>query len=181
MCDGVGLDVLPLLPKAAVATAAFAGLREGEGESVDLEDGCKPSKDACEPPAGSGDPALSRALDEYRASMQNPSTGVVFHDGSGRRMDMDKLAQLVIRSGVEAIGLPWYGWHGFRRGIASNPYAVGASEKVVQRILRHAKPHVAKQRYIKAFDPDVLEAMQRMQMAVGSLQRQRPAVGQQQN
>ncbi len=30
----------------------------------------------------------------------------------------------------------------------------------MQRILRHAKPRVTKERYIKAFDPAVLEAMQ---------------------
>jgi len=33
---------------------------------------------------------------------------------------------------------------------------LGANEKIVQRILRHAKPHVTKDRYIKAFDPAVL-------------------------
>ena len=41
-------------------------------------------------------------------------------------------------------GLPWYGWHGFRRDIASNLYELGANEKIVQRVLRHAKPHIAK-------------------------------------
>jgi integrase len=96
-------------------------------------------------------------------------------------MDMDKLAQRVIRPAVEASGLPWYGWHGFRRGIASNLYELGANEKIVQRVLRHAKPHVAKDRYIKAFDPAVLEAMQRMQAVVDGLVQQWPAVGQQQN
>jgi Phage integrase family len=55
--------------------------------------------------------------------------------------------------------LEWYGWHGFRRGIASNLYELGADEKVVQRVLRHAKSHVTKERYIKAFDPAVLAAM----------------------
>ncbi|HMD42964.1 MAG TPA: hypothetical protein VKH45_07820 [Candidatus Acidoferrum sp.] len=34
-------------------------------------------------------------------------------------------------------------------------------EKVVQRILRHAKSHVSKDRYIMAFDPAVLAAMRK--------------------
>jgi len=55
--------------------------------------------------------------------------------------------------------LEWYGWHGFRRGIASNLYELGSDEKVVQRVLRHAKSHVTKERYIKAFDPAVRAAM----------------------
>ena len=75
---------------------------------------------------------------------------------------------------------PWYGWHGFRRGIASNLHELGANDKIVQRVLRHAKPHVTRERYIKAFDPAVMEAMQRMQVVVNSLQAW-PAVGQQTN
>lgn len=62
------------------------------------------------------------------------------------------------------IGLEWYGWHGFRRGIASNLYELGADEKIVQRVLRHAKAHVTKDRYIKAFDPAVLAAMKMKRM-----------------
>jgi hypothetical protein len=53
-----------------------------------------------------------------------------------------------------------YGWHGFRRGVASNLYELGADENIVQRALRHAKSHVTRDRFIKAFDPAVLAAMQ---------------------
>jgi len=56
------------------------------------------------------------------------------------------------------------------------PVRVGANDKIVQRVLRHAKPHVTRERYIKAFDPAVMEAMQRMQVVVNSLQAW-PAVG----
>jgi hypothetical protein len=53
----------------------------------------------------------------------------------------------------------WHGWHAFRRGLASNLYRLGVSEKVVQAILRHSKPILTKERYIKTFAPDVLAAM----------------------
>jgi hypothetical protein len=36
-------------------------------------------------------PKLAKLLDEYRASMGNPTTGAMFHNGSGEIMDMDKL------------------------------------------------------------------------------------------
>ena len=36
-------------------------------------------------------------------------------------------------------------------------------EKIVQRILRHTKPHVAKGGFIKAFAPAVLAAMKRLE------------------
>ncbi len=48
---------------------------------------------------------------------------------------------------------------------------MGADDKVVQRILRHTKPHVTKERYIKVFDPAVLEAMRRMQATLEELRR----------
>ena len=112
--------------------------------------------------------------------MHNPKTGVMFHNGDGACLDTDKLAKRVIRPAVEAVGLPWYGWHGFRRSIASNLYELGANDKILQRILRHAKPHVTKERYIKAFDPAVLEAMQRMQATLDVLEKS-PATVQQIN
>ncbi|HWC17790.1 MAG TPA: hypothetical protein VG498_12300, partial [Terriglobales bacterium] len=59
-------------------------------------------------------------------------------------LDCDKLARRIIRPIVEAIGMDWYCWHGLRRGIASNLYELGANEKIVQRGLRHAKPHVTR-------------------------------------
>jgi integrase len=121
---------------------------------------------------------LAAILDEYRASMHNPRTGVMFHNGNGECLDTDKLAQRVIRPAVEAVGLPWYGWHGFRRGIASNLYELGANDKIVQRILRHANPHVTKERYIKAFDPTVLEAMQQMQATLEVLEKSQAVVRQ---
>ena len=111
-------------------------------------------------------PKSAKILDGYCGSMHNPKTGVMFHNGDGQCLDTDKLAQRVIRPAIVAIGLPWYGWHGFRRGIASKLYELGANDKIVRRILRHANPHVTKERYIKAFDPAVLEAMQRMTLDV---------------
>jgi hypothetical protein len=44
-----------------------------------------------------------------------------------------------------------------------------ANDKVVQRIIRHAKPHVTKERYIKAFDPAVLAAMKSMEASLDML------------
>ena len=136
--------------------------------------------------AGNSSPESNMTLCEFVEAVYLPwvqlerraATGVMFHTGSGNRMDMDKLAQRMIRPAMRAIGPPWYGWHGFRRGIASNLYELGANEKIVQRVLRHANPHVTKDRYIKAFDPAVLEAMRRMQATLDVLESS-PAIVQQ--
>jgi site-specific recombinase XerD len=93
---------------------------------------------------------LAEILETYRLSMGSPVKGVMFHSGGGEHMDLYNLSRQIIRPAMKAIRLEWYGWHACRRGIASNLFELGANEKVVQRILRHAKPHVTKERYIKA-------------------------------
>ncbi len=189
------LEALPLLPKPVVATASFAGLREGELRGVEWADYTDDAlhvnrsiwKNVVNRPKTRASAApvpvirqLADILNAYRSSMGNPKTGVMFHIGDRKPMDCDKLAQRVIRPVVEAIGMDWYGWHGFRRGIASNLYALGANEKIVQRALRHAKPHVTKDRCIKAFDPAVLAAMKTFEATLDTL-KQSAAIVQQAN
>lgn len=54
------------------------------------------------------------------------------------------------------------------------------TEKIVQRVLRHAKPHVTKDRYIKAFDPAVIAAMKTLEATLDTL-KQSAAIVQQMN
>jgi site-specific recombinase XerD len=62
----------------------------------------------------------------------------MFHSGGGEHMDLYNLIRQIIRPAMKTIRLEWYGWHACRRGIASNLFELGANERVVQRILRHA-------------------------------------------
>ena len=180
------LDRLPLLVKSLVATAAFAGLRLGELRGLEWTDytGTELTinrsiwRSVVSPPKTRASrnsvpviPALAEILDEYRRSIGNPETGVVFHSGNRLPINADKLGRRVIRPTLEAIHLPWYGWHAFRRGLASNLYAIGAPDKVVQRILRHSKPHVTKEHYIKVFDCTVVEAVDKMQAQIEELRK----------
>jgi integrase len=180
------LDLLPLLAKSLVATAAFAGLRHGElrglewtdytGSELTINRSIWMSVVNLPKTRASRDtvpviPALAEILDEYRRSMGNPEVGVIFHSGSRLPINVNNLARRVIRPALEAVDLPWYGWHAFRRGLASNLYEMGAPDKVVQRVLRHSKPHVTKERYIKVFDRTVLEAVEKMQARIEELRQ----------
>ena len=180
------LDRLPLLEKSLVATAALAGLRQGELRGLEWTDymgtelvikrsiwmsvvnlpKTRASRDSV--PVI---PALAEILDEYRKSVGNPEVGVVFHSGDGLPISVDRVGRRVVRRELEAIRLPWYGWHAFRRGLASNLYEIGAQDKVVQRILRHSKPHVTRERYIKVFDRTVLEAVEKVQTRIEELRQ----------
>src|SRR5216684_4477877 len=180
------LDRLPLLEKSLVATAALAGLRQGELRGLEWTDytgtelvikrsiwmsvvnlpKTRASRDSV--PVI---PALAEILDEYRRPMGSPETGTVFHSGDGLPICVDRLGRQVIRRALEAICLRWYGWHAFRRGLASNLYEIGAQDKVVQRILRHSKPHVTRERYIKVFDRTVLDAVEKIQARIEELRQ----------
>jgi integrase len=116
-------------------------------------------------------PALAEILGAYRRSTGNPELGFVFRSSDGLPISLDIVERRVIRPALEAIGLPWRGWHAFRRGLASNLYAMGAPDKVVQRILRHSRPHVTKERYIKVFDRTVLEAAEKLQIRIEELRK----------
>lgn len=71
----------------------------------------------------------------------------------------------------EMVWLAWVqAWH------VSNLYELGADEKVVQRILRHAKSHVTKDRYIKAFDPAGLAPMRKLETSLGAIGQSAPTV-----
>jgi hypothetical protein len=57
-------------------------------------------------------------------------------------------------------------------------YELGADEKIVQRVLRHAKSHVTKGRYIKAFDPAVMAAMKKLESSIDLVNQSAPKVHQ---
>ncbi len=60
----------------------------------------------------------------------------------------------------------WYGGHAFRRGLASNLYAMGSSGQGGATDLGHSKPHVTREHYIKVFDSSVLEAAGKVQSRI---------------
>jgi integrase len=100
-------DETPLLPKAVVATAAYAGLREGELRGLEWTDyqgnvlsvnrsiwktfTNKPKTRASANPV----PVirhLAEILSAYRSSVGDPAVGVMFHSGGGEPMDLDKVS-----------------------------------------------------------------------------------------
>src|SRR6266853_1233802 len=151
------LDVLPLLPKATVATASFVGLREGELRGVEWPDYSGTEITVCRSiwksvvnrPKTTASrnsvpviPALAEILDEYRMSMHNPTSGAIFSfrqwmsDANGHACaernsagDRSYRAAVVWMARVSTL-------------YRVKPVALGADDKIVHRVLRHAKPHV---------------------------------------
>jgi integrase len=175
------LEVLPLLAKALVATAAFAGLRHGELRGLHWTDYTgnrlsirrsmwnsvvNPPKTRASCNAVPVIGQLAEILEEYRKSVGSSESRMLFQGGGGLPINLDAYSRRVVLPALKKIGIPWYGWHAFRRGLASNLYALGAQDKIVQRILRHSRPHVTRDCYIKVFDHTVLQAMQKLEAAL---------------
>jgi len=174
------LSVLPLQLKAAVAVAAFSGLRVGEiiglewADLTDDEINVHRSvwRDQTNPPKSKAGanyvpmiPVLRKILDEYKA----------IGSGHGRifQFSLDAAGKRDVRKTMESVGLKWHGWHAFRRGVASNLYALNCDDLIVQRVLRHAKVQVTRESYIKTRDPKLQEAMQKMDEAFAAISTKR--------
>ena len=67
---------------------------------------------------------------------------------------------------LKRAGVSWHGWHGFRRGLASNLNRLGVDDSVIQRILRHSTVATTQNHYIKTVSPDAIAAMKQFSEAL---------------
>lgn len=93
-------------------------------------------------------PIVQEALQEHKA--RNGYNQWVFHNLAGKPLDFKNLFDRHMKDDLEAAGITWHGWHAFRRGLATNLYDLGAPEKTIQAILRHADLETTMEHYIKA-------------------------------
>src|SRR5271165_4620929 len=108
---------------------------------------------------------LAERLNLHRLLSGNPVSGLMFPSLEGRPINLDALARDVIRPALESQGLRWYGWHAFRRGLATNLHRLGVQDKIIQRILRQSNVAVTQACYIKTADADVVAAMRSLENA----------------
>jgi integrase len=67
---------------------------------------------------------------------------------------------------LKKAGIEWHGWHGFRRGLASNLNRLGVDDSVIQRILRHSTVATTQNHYIKTASFDAVAAMKQFSEAL---------------
>ena len=164
-----------LRAKAAVATAAFAGLTVSELQGLDWKDRCDGQwhveRKVVEGRTGATKtearqegvpiiPFLKTITDEYWEGLGCPTGGSVF----GRWMN--NLKRDHITPELKKQGIKWNGWHAFRRGLATNLRDMGVPSKVIQRICRHADEATTKKHYIPATDPGVRRGMRKLEASI---------------
>ena len=99
----------------------------------------------------------------HHERMGSPKTGWMF--ASAREttpVSLDNVANRQIKPALEAAKLPWYGWHAFRRGLATNLKALGIDDHTIKDILRHSHVSVTQACYIKAVPEKSVQAMDRL-------------------
>ncbi len=172
------LGILPEPAATIVAVAAFTGARKGEirgflwqsydGYTIEVKQSVwrnqvgEPKREKSKGTI----PVIAQLklyLDRYRASSGNPSQGYIFRNLWGNPLNLDALVTEVIRPTLEAEKIPWYGWHAFRRGLATNLHRLGVSDKVIQQILRHANVTTTINIYVKMVTQDAEEAMKKLE------------------
>ena len=185
------LDMIEALDEPAatvVATAAFSGLRKSEIQGLrwdDLKDGELHVQRAAwrttavhevKTEASKGAvpviPILAEHLEKHRNGF--PSDGFIFTGPKlARPLDLHNLANRTIRPTLATKKIPWCGWHGFRRGLATNLHTLAVADTDVQKILRHANVKVTQDSYIKVESHVKRTAMNKLQKALASKQRSR--------
>ncbi len=180
---------VPLMPRAAIATAGFAGLSKAEMQGLRWEDRKKECWYVCRN-VWSGIvqdtktvhraapvpiiPQLAEVLDEYWESLGRPHQGWVWPASRGKLpLDFNNLCRRHILESMRKAKLPWYGWHAFRRGLASNLSELGVPDDVIQQILRHGDVGTTQKFYRKTRRPAVSKAMRKLSRRLGVVSKRK--------
>ena len=185
------LETLPEPAATVVAVAAFSGLRYGELRGLTWESYAPPTGDNLGQLLVSrsvwrgfvGDPKtekskapvpvipqLAKRLVAHRKTCANPFNGPIFANSFGRPLDLDGLRKRQMKNVLKEAGIAWFGWHAFRRGLATNLNRLGVDDSIIQAILRHSTVAVTQNCYIKTARPDAVEAMKRLSEAAAKVQ-----------
>jgi integrase len=190
---GQMLRILPEPAATIVAMAAYTGLRLGELQGLNWEDYAPPDDNdklglvevrrsvwrgtAGEPKTERSKspvpvmPQLVERLAHFRQLVNNPDRGPVFANAVGNPMDLNAHYYRQMRKALATAGVEWLGWHGFRRGLASNLNRLGVDDSVIQAILRHSDIAVTQRCYIKTARPDTLVAMRQLSKRLSEMER----------
>jgi integrase len=168
------LMVLPEPAATIVATFAFTGGRRGEVRAMRWENYRNGAihiessiwEGITSPPKTKASKApvpvvrqLAARLEVHRERLGGPLTGVMFPAANGSPINMNDILNRVMKPILKQAGIAWHGWHGFRRGLASNLNRLGVDDSVIQRILRHSNVTTTQTHYIRTVNADAVDAM----------------------
>jgi integrase len=165
--------------RTVCGVAAFAGLRESEIRGLQRSDYDGNSlhvrravwrihvDETKTPKSKSSVPVIAPLRKMLDAHVKRNGTGDWLFAGEkmGHPLHLDNLSRRVIKP---VVGERWHGWQAFRRGLATNLFALGVTPEVVQTILRHSDASTTRKHYIllKSLGEGRV-GMKRLERAVG--------------
>jgi len=126
-------------------------------------------------------PLLKNVLEARRRRLKaQPQDYIFAGERRGGPLNFHNLENRIIRPALEkswmkkpdangkwlpdpSTGIVWKGFHGFRRGLASNLFGLGVNPKIVAAILRHSDVGTTLAWYIQTPDAESREAMQKLE------------------
>jgi integrase len=174
---------------AVIATAAFTGLRRSELRGLrwsDFHDGQffithtvwnTSARDKTKTVDAMAPVPVLKSLAKILEAHQGDANeaGYIFAGPkSGRPLNLANLARRIIVPKLKAAGVQcWSGWHGFRRGLATNLFELGEDEATIQAILRHADVKTTRRHYIKknVVSKESKQAMNRLAKVFKKMQK----------
>jgi integrase len=175
-------DISQAVVRAVIGVAAFAGLREGEirgqwweddeGDILNIRRSVWRThiKDETKTHEDEEDPGVVPIIEPLRiildAIKPEIASSWMFPNTIGGALDLDNLADRVIKPILKANGLKWKGWQAYRRGLATNLKRLGVPDTVIQAILRHEDVSTTQRFYIKTVREDVTTAMKQLEAKI---------------
>jgi len=160
--------------RAVIGVTAFAGLRKGEIRGLWWDDDRADVLTICRSVWNStvkstkteediDDPGFVPVIRPLRMLLDTikpeHAAGFVFANRLGGAIDLENLADRVLKPIFEASGMEWKGWHAYRRGLATNLKELGVEDTTIQCILRHENVSTTQRFYIKTAPRVAQEAM----------------------
>jgi site-specific recombinase XerD len=108
----------------------------------------------------SGHAFLLKLLDAIKPAH---ASGFIFPNSIGGSLDLDNLADRVIRPTLKAHNLMRKGWQAYRRGLATNLKELGVPDTTIQCILRHENVSTTQRFYIKTASAVAVDAMKKLE------------------
>ena len=187
------LTVLPEPSRTVVGVAAFTGLRAGEIRGLYWQAYVRRNENE-ENSLGSvrvlhsiwrgrmGEPKNSRSkatvplipqlaalLETHWNATGRPALGPMFANGAGKALDLDSLYRRQMKEPLRKAHIEWEGWHGFRRGLATNLERIGVRDAIAAMVLRHSNDRVTRKHYIKPPSIEAIAAMRRLSETLSTI------------
>jgi integrase len=81
----------------------------------------------------------------------------------GTPLDLHNVENRIIRPALKDSPIKWTGFHGFRRGLATNLFALDVNPKIIAAILRHAGMAMTLKHYTMIPDAEQRAALAKLE------------------